>query len=895
MPLAPGHKLGPYEILSALGAGGMGEVYRARDSKLKREVAIKVLPADVASDPERLSRFQREAEVLASLNHPHIAHVYGFENPPEGGHHLVMELVEGEDLAERIARGGPIHIDEALPIARQIAEALEAAHDAGIIHRDLKPANVKVRADGTVKVLDFGLAKALDQGSGIADRGSAHLANSPTITSPAMTAHGMILGTAAYMSPEQAKGKPVDKRADVWAFGCLLYEMLAGKKAFDGEDVTDTLTAVMRDTPDWNALPAQTPSTIRTLLRRCIEKDPRKRAPHMAIARMEIDDAMTSTGELVHSPATAPAKRSAWRMALPIALTVAALAAGWAGSRYFTSAPLPAAPIRFQIDGPLSVEFSQRVTAFLAVAPDGHSVAYIGQPRGRPGRIWLHSFTDGTSREFENTTDAMTVFWSPDSKYIAFQTPGRLHRLDVTSGTVQPLSSAGGGNGSWSADGTILFGDGTIKRISANGGTPESVTTVDSAKGDLRHARPTLMPDGRHFVFTAINAEVGKSTLHFGELGAPTTRVLDQIASGADYVHPGYLVFAQDGKLLARRFDATSGQWAGEAIVVAEPVRQQALGAAAFSSSFSGVIAYDSSNLFGQDVTLEWVMRDGRTAGTFGQAAGGHSMALALDDSSVAIEYSGTATGNAVWILDVARGTRTRLTFEKGAQGHPVWSPEGRRLVYFDGQPGSMTRLLIKVVNGTRDAEPVLRAKDQAPITMQPTDWSRDGRYIVYEEQSRGRGFELKYVDLNGDRTPKVAVSTPFSERLGQLSPDGKLIAFESNETGEPQVYVATFPDASMRWTISNRGGVKPRWSSNGRELVFLDLDGILQSVAINVSGGFRAGVPVPLFLLNAVDTDGYHYAISRDATRFLVMRPSHKGPPARVNVIMNWPATVAR
>jgi dipeptidyl aminopeptidase/acylaminoacyl peptidase len=328
-------------------------------------------------------------------------------------------------------------------------------------------------------------------------------------------------------------------------------------------------------------------------------------------------------------------------------------------------------------------------------------------------------------------------------------------------------------------------------------------------------------------------------------------------------------------------------------MVIADAVRQQASGAAAFSASIGGVIAYDSSNLFGQDLDLEWVTRDGRPAGTVGNLASGHSMALAADDTSVAVDTPSGASGSAVWLHDTARGTRTRLTFEKGAQSHPVWSPEGRRIVYFDGQPGSMTRLFIKVANGTRDAEPLLGPNDQTPTTLQATDWSRDGRYILYEEQTGDRGYDLKYVDLSGDRKPIVAISTPFSERLGQLSPDGRLIAYESNETGEPQIYVATFPDASMRWTISNRGGAKPRWSYDGRELVFVDLDGTLQSVSINVSGGFRAGVPAPLFPLNGVDTDGYNYAMSRDATRFLVMRPSQKGPPPRINVITNWPSTV--
>jgi Tol biopolymer transport system component/predicted Ser/Thr protein kinase len=889
LPLAPGTRIGVYEITASLGAGGMGEVYRARDWKLKREVAIKVLPADVANDPERLARFQREAEVLASLNHPHIAHVYGTEDRA-----LVMELVEGEDLAERIARG-PIPIDEALPIARQIAEALEAAHDAGIIHRDLKPANVKVRSDGTVKVLDFGLAKAL--GHDLRTSGPQDLANSPTITSPAMTMGGMILGTAAYMSPEQAKGKPVDKRADIWAFGCVLYEMLTGKRAFKGDDVTDIITSVMRDTPDWLALPFETPSAIRTLLRRCIEKDPRKRAPHMAIARMEIDDAMTSTGELVQGHGGERPARAKTRLVAAVALAVGvtAIAGGWALARYTAGVPAPAQPVRFHLDAPVSAAFGQRNTAFLAVAPDGTRVAYVVQPRGRAGTVWIHSFIDGTSRELPSTAGAASLFWSPDGKHVGFFTARQLNRVDVTSGAVQTITEGRpGGSGTWRSDGTILFSDGVIKRVDANGGQPQPVTTLDSAKGDVRHLRPVFLPEGRRFLFTAINGEADKSTLQLAELGSSETRILDQIASGAEYVEPGYLVFARNAKLMARPFDKGTGAWTGDAVVVSETVRQQPLGTAAFSASVSGVIAYDGWTLVGENLDLEWVGRDGRSAGIFSRQSGGHVMALATDDNSVAIETAGGSGGNAVWILDGTRGTRTRLTFEKGAQGHPVWSPEGRRLVYFDGQPGATTRLLIKVANGTRDAEPLLGGNDQTPTNKQATDWSRDGRYVVYEEQSRDTGYDLKYVDLNGDRRPKIVVATPFAERMGQLSPDGRLIAYQSSEgAAEPEIYVATFPDASMRWAISNRGGAKPRWSADGRELVFVDLEGTLQSVAINVSGGFRPGVPVPLFPLNGINTDGYNYAMSRDATRFLIMRLSEKATPTRLNVIINWPATV--
>ena len=451
MALTAGSRIGHYEVIAPLGAGGMGEVYRARDSKLKRDVALKVLPTDVASDRDRLARFQREAELLASLNHPHIAQIYGVENEA-----LVMELVEGEDLAHRMLRGA-IPIDEALPMARQIAEAIEFAHDAGVIHRDLKPANIKVRHDGTVKVLDFGLAKALDPGSGLAASVSSALAGSHTITSPAMTLHGVILGTAAYMSPEQAKGKPVDTRADIWAFGCVLYEMLTGRRAFKGDDVTDTLTSVMRDTPDWSALPAPTPEPIRTLLRRCLAKDPRERVPNIAVARLDIDDAATSANEAARSTAASSNRAWAGWIVAGIAVVGAAALAIVHFREPATSAP---AVVRFQFG---SNDLARLGTPPI-VSPDGRRMAFTARtPDGRHSAMWVQALDGLEATPVPGYDEASgTVFWSPDSRFIAYASGTQLKRIDADGGPAVTLAEIPGGEGAfrggaWSAQGVVMF------------------------------------------------------------------------------------------------------------------------------------------------------------------------------------------------------------------------------------------------------------------------------------------------------------------------------------------------------------------------------------------------------------------------------------------------------
>jgi dipeptidyl aminopeptidase/acylaminoacyl peptidase len=885
MPLASGYKLGSYEIVSPLGAGGMGEVYRARDSKLKREVAIKVLPTDVANDRERLARFQREAEVLASLNHPNIAHVYGIEENASTGPGqvaLVMELVEGEDLSQRISRG-PIPIVDALAIAQQIAEALEAAHDAGIIHRDLKPANIKVREDGTVKVLDFGLAKALEQGSGIGDQRSGALANSPTITSPAMTMRGVILGTAAYMSPEQAKGKAVDKRADIWAFGCVLFEMLTGKRAFKGDDVTDIITSVMRDTPDWAALPRDTSASIRRLLRRCLEKDPRRRAGHMSIVRLECDDDSTPAAELVRPTATAAASRRT--MVVAIASTVAALAMGWSAGRYLGVAAPPADSVQFAITPPDQVQFFRQTTNTLAVAPDGKSLAYVAIDAKGTQALWLYSFHDGSTRMLPNTTNAASPFWSADGSAIAFQAERKLHRVDAVSGAIQTICDCAFGRGTWNRDNVILISNGiTISRVPAGGGTPDPITKIDEGAGVVRHTVPQFLPDGRHFLFSAESSDTSQSTLQLGELGSLDTRTIGKLKWGATYVEPGELIYATDGPLMIRGFDLATASWRGEPRVVANRVRQAALGSAAFGASPNGTVVFDPS-FDGGHADLTWFNRDGSVAGGFAKVAGFHAMALAANDRVAAVEILAN-TRSATWLIDSLRGTRTRLTFEDTqAQGHPVWSPDMSQIAYFSGYPGRTTTLMLKGVANTSNAVPLLGEVKTG--SAQPTDWSADGRFVIYEEQSPKSSFDLHYIALAGDRKPVTITATPFAERQGRLSPDGKYLAYTSNESGRREVLVLAFPDAARRWTISNQGGSNPVWRHDGRELVFLDEQDTLMSVAIAPGAEFTPGVPTPLFPAGAVSGDGGVLAFGRDG-RLLIARASVQVASTPLRVVLN-------
>ena len=890
MPLSPGHRLGPYEIVAALGAGGMGEVYRARDSKLKREIALKVLPADVASDRDRLARFQREAEVLASLNHPNIAHIHGLEENA-----LVMELVEGEDLAQRIARGA-IPLDEALPIAKQIADALEAAHLAGVIHRDLKPANIKVREDGTVKVLDFGLAKAMEPAPGSGSLQPAGVIDqSPTITSPAMTRAGIILGTAAYMSPEQAKGKPVDERADIWAFGCVLYEMLAGKKAFDGEDVTDTLTAVMRDTPDWQALPTNTPTAVRTALRRCIEKDGRKRAPHIAVARLAIEDAIAAHGE-----AATPERQSA-RTVRPLPFwfalaSVAVVSAGLAGSATYWMAqrarPEPRAPYRSTLLISENLNAAAPSMRF-ALSPDGRRLAYAAAGSSDTRlRLWIRSLDTLTAQPVAGSEGAVSPFWSPDSRHVAFFADGALKRVDVTGGPVITVSSemASGASsmpGSWSQDDVIIVNNGqALARVSASGGPLEPITTPDVSAKDMSHDFPHFLPDGKHFVFASYKG-LGAVGTYVGSLdGTPPVRLMDD-GSNVQYAS-GFLLFARGGALMAQPFDLSKQQLSGHATIIIESILQTLTrnrSGAAFSVSRTGALVYQTAlGVVGS--RLVWSTRTGQQTVIVDEPIVYRDLSLSPDGKQAAISPLDERGRSDIWLLNLSRGVRTRFTFSDG--GHTaIWSPDGRAIAFnASARGGGSLGLFRKLVDGSGDEEPL--PADGQPLI--PQSWHPDGRVLLTGSLT---GNDLWILPLDGSGKPSPFANTRFSERWGQFSPDGRWIAYTSDETGNREVYIARYGGGGRR-RVSAAGGSYPRWSRDGRELYFYSPDNKINAARIVASPDtIDVSSVTPLFDARTPEGFGrYFYDVAPDG-RFLLATPISATPTLMVTLLVDWPALV--
>ena len=881
LTITTGSRLGVYEITAPLGEGGMGQVYRARDTKLDRDVAIKVLPEAFAHDADRLARFMREAKTLAALNHPNIAHIHGLEE--SGGiTALVMELVEGDDLSQRIARG-TIPIDEALPIAKQIAEALEAAHEQGIIHRDLKPANIKVRADGTVKVLDFGLAKALDP----AAASSPEAMNSPTITSPAMTQAGMILGTAAYMAPEQARGTAVDKRADVWAFGVVLYEMLTARRLFAGASVSDTIAAVLTREPDWSTLPAGTPAPIQRLLRRCLQKDRKRRLDSAAGARLEIDDALTAspTAEGA-SAAGVPAAAAPSRGRLPWMVATAAAVVGmvalsFPALRDLRRTPPPAPPeMRVEITMPATdapLEF--------ALSPDGRSLVFVASGDG-PSRLWLRPLDQTEARPLAGTEGATSPFWSPDSRSIGFFAAAKLLRLDLAGGAPQVLTPVTGtsAGGSWSADGTILFArqrSGPLWRVAAAGGEPVMVTELDLPR-QAGHLSPRFLPDGRYFLFRVAGMPEAAG-IYLGALdgGAPTR--LTAADSGGAFLPPDRVVFVQGGRLMARRLDLAGRALTGDPVTLAD-------GVGSFAVSEAGPVAYRASGRAARQLT--WVDRAGKAVGVASEPDANESREspeLSPDGRRVAVQR--TVQGNTdIWLRDLLRGGMTRLTFDAALDVVPVWSPDGMRIAFTSNRTG-VYNLYLKASNGSGTEQQIL----DSPITKAPQDWSMDGRWLTYYEQGAATGRDLWALEMTGpDPTPRVVANTPAEETLAQFSPDGRWMAYQTNESGRFEVVVQAFPEAGGKWQVSTAGGAAPRWRADGKELYFLAPDATMMAVSVTAAGvSFGTSTPVALFPTRAVDggtatVDRPQYAVARDG-RFLINQPVADATAAPITLILNW------
>jgi Tol biopolymer transport system component len=855
--------------VAPIGAGGMGEVLRARDTKLGREVALKVLPAAFAQDAERVARFRREAQILASLNHPNIAAVHGLEEG-EGTLALVMELVEGEDLAQRLKRGA-IPVDEAVAIAKQIAEALEEAHEKGIVHRDLKPANVKVTADGKVKVLDFGLAKAF-----AADpMSSSHdLSQSPTLATAAGTQAGVILGTAAYMSPEQARGKAVDKRADVWAFGVVAFEMLTGRRLFGGETVSDTLAAVLRQDVDWAGLPAAVPASLRRLLERCLARDARDRLRDIGEARIALAASASAPAAGVGEAAAGSRPRATGTLAVA---GLALLVAGAVGGRLWPGNPAPAlGPIRLSIVPPATV---QGRSTDPAVSPDGRSIAFVAPDAGGRYQLWVRELAAAQPRAIPDTEDPLQPFWSPDGRWLGFFADGKLKKVLVAGGSPEVLADAPRARGgTWNANGDILFTPASfvpIHRTSAAGGGSRPVAEVSLlALLDERHAFPHFLPDGRHFLFSR------GDTMAVGSLDSATVDDIAAIPSRAQYAN-GHLFYVRDGDLYAQPFDLAARALHGEPVKVADDVGWAAETPTgfAFDVSPSGVVAW--WDRVGWPTTqLAWFDRAGRPLGTLGEPGQYLGLALSPDERNVAVERHEPGGGRvSVWMIDAGTGARSRFATIGLWTGLPLWSRDGAHVLVTN-----FTRNLQVLPVGGGPAREV----PAGPGGKFPSSWSRDGRLVVYSEAGEGmRDIGVLEVD-GGERRPLVR--TQFREMDGRLSPDGSRLALQSNESGRDEIYVQDFPGGERRLRVSAAGGRSPVWRADGRAVFYLSGDGEL--VEAEPGAGSRVLFrPPPL----AGAGDRFRYAVSADGLRFLFNVVVPDTDPQGIHVLLGWSPETTR
>ena len=872
MAIMLGERIGAYEVTSQLGESDVGVVFHAYDTQLLRDVALKVLPHQCVDDPDRFSTLQREAQLLASVNHPNIAQVYGLEQIGNVAC-VVMELVEGETLADKL-KNGPLPLDEALEISKQIADALAAAHERGIVYRDLNPANIKLLPNGTVKVLAFDLAKTLGSCSSESD-----LSTLPTKMYGSVDA---VVGTVAYMSPEQAQGKEVDTRTDIWAFGCVLYEMLTAKRAFDGETVNDMLAKIDTSEPDLNLLPRETPSSIRFLLTATLNKNVQQRLQHIGDMPLFLDEKFFPRAA---SNALVAARKKTSRKTHLGALIIAALIGALIPSLvYFWGPTLRVSPeMRFDVTLP-------DVLGTPSISPDGQQVAYISEPADGSRAIWIRPIGSQTARKIAGTDGLNAgLIWSPDSENLAFFADGKWKKLNIVNGSIQVIRQAQtpGRGFAWNRNGVILVptsvGDNVIARVSEGGGELKPVTALDHTQKEIMHATPVFLPDGNHFLYTITSLIPENSGLFVGSLdGKMKTRLmaLPDHFNGLAYAPPGYLLISTTD-LTAQRFDARRFTVHGEPAILASGIQP------GFSVSDDGVLIYRKSSSGPPLRQLTWFDRTGKDVGHLGPTGEYGDLEISPAGDRVALDI--TANDNRdIWVIDMARGLPSRITFEGSSDWNPLWSPDASRLVYASAK-SEISHLFVKSSTGAGNEELALQT-DKTDI---PADWSRDGRYIVFSRQQSSEGRDIWLLDTAQKKTLPFAES-PFDKTHAKISPDNRWIAYASNDTGIYQIVIQSFPNPNGgKWQISVDGGMEPKWSRDGHELYYVAYDGKLMALPVKGDRVLEVGTPEPLFetpiTVNRAQQDGTRrYDVGPDG-RFLFavpLRTENSNPPV---AFVNW------
>ena len=883
-----GKTLSHYKIIEKIGQGGMGVVYRAEDTNLSRDVAIKVLPEQFTKDPQRLARFEREAKLLASLNHPNIAAIYGLEEA-DGVRFLALELVEGETLADLLTKG-PVPVEKTLEVCRQIAEGVEAAHEKGVIHRDLKPANVKVTPEGKVKILDFGLAKAFETESPVTD-----ISQSPTLTEE-MTRAGVILGTAAYMSPEQARGEDVDKRTDIFAFGCVLYELLTGKRTFGGKTVTDTLAKVLEGVPDWKALPDSTPWRIQELLQRCLTKDPADRLLNVGEARIQIKKALEEPATELPTGTAGAVQPVQQRWGMTVGLVVLALAVGGLVSWLLIQPSSPEQSLnRFVITPSPPATLTATTGREVAISPDGKHLVYLANIEG-VNTLYLRSLDDFVDRPIAGTEGAnAAMFFSPDSGSVAFYAQGVLKKVALTGGAPITLCQAftGWASGTWGPDDTIVFNiNNSLHRVSANGGEPELLLALSQDQGENALVWPQFLPGGENLLFTLVERAGTQYHLKILSLETGEQRTVLENARQAQYLTTGYLIYEQvgTGNLMVAPFDPTRIEVTGDPVLVVQQVRNAGAGYVDFTISENGTLAYvpgGAQTL--HEHSLVWVDQQGTETLVTEERRDFSAPRISPDGKRFAINIRDTTNFRQMWIYDLEIGSLNRMTFEERNNGSPAWSPDSKSLAFQSGSPG----------NFGMAKQPVDRSSPQERLTstpnrQNPSSWSPDGKLLAFSENPRP-SIDVGILPMEGDGEPEYILTSPANECCPKFSPDGKWLAYVSDELGIPNVYVRPFPEPDVKWLISgeDEGGGQPVWSPDGTELFYRSGDKMMVVSIQTQDQTLNLGNPRILFegrYVSHSSTPGYqYYDISPDGKRFLMMKEDTAVEQSQINVILNW------